>query len=146
MSLKEIVARGCVMALSLAPVAALAQENAAPSFSLDLNNVADIDPSGCRLTYVAANGSDEDLSAVSYQVAVFDGQGVVTDLLVLEFGAMIAGKTNVVQFDLPNRGCADISRITVNQVAACGLADGTTADFCLTGLETSSRTVIQFGI
>ncbi len=133
------------VSLTMGAMPALAQD-ATPSFSLDLNNVADTEQGGCRLTYVAANGTGQALNAVSYQVAVFDAQGIVTDLLVLEFGALIEGKTKVVQFDLGGRGCVDISRITVNEVAECTLADGTVGDFCLTGLETASRSAIQFGI
>ncbi len=135
----------CLTAAILTVAPAIAQD-AAPSFSLDLNTVADTEQGGCRLTYVAANRTGQALNAVSYQVAVFDAQGIVTDLLVLEFGSLIEGKTKVVQFDLAGRGCADISRITVNEVAECSLADGTTGDFCMTGLETASRGAIQFGI
>ncbi len=147
MSLKNFVSSVTAAAFSLSMAAApvLAQD-AAPSFSLDLNNVADTEQGGCRLTYVANNGTGQALNAVSYQVAVFDAQGIVTNLLVLEFGALIEGKTKVVQFDLGGRGCADISRITVNEVAECTLADGTVGDFCMTGLETASRSAIQFGI
>ena len=143
MTLKNAISCLTAAVLSVAP--AIAQD-AAPTFSLDLNTVADTEQGGCRLTYVAANGTGQALNAVSYQVAVFDAQGIVTDLLVLEFGSLIEGKTKVVQFDLAGRACADISRITVNEVAECSLADGTTGDFCMTGLETASRGAIQFGI
>ena len=140
--LKNLTAATCIAAL--APLTAVAQD--AASFSLELNNAADTAEGGCRLTYVAANRSGQALAAVSYQVAVFDAQGIVTDLLVLEFGDLTDGKTKVVQFDLGGRGCADISRITVNEVADCSLADGTFGDFCLSTLETGSRGTIQFGI
>ncbi len=143
MTFKNAISYLTAAILTVAP--AIAQD-AAPSFSLDLNTVADTEQGGCRLTYVAANRTGQALNAVSYQVAVFDAQGIVTDLLVLEFGSLIEGKTKVVQFDLAGRGCADISRITVNEVAECSLADGTTGDFCMTGLETASRGAIQFGI
>ncbi len=147
MPLKNFVScfTAALVSLTVGAAPVIAQD-ATPSFSLDLNNVADTEQGGCRLTYVAANGTGQALNAVSYQVAVFDAQGIVTDLVVLEFGALIEGKTKVVQFDLGGRGCADISRITVNEVAECTLSDGTVGDFCLTGLETASRSAIQFGI
>ena len=125
---------------------ALAQDEAATPFSLQLNNAAEIAEGGCRLTYVAVNNTGQDLSAVSYQVGVFDTQAIVTDLLVLEFGDIIDGKTKIVQFDLGGRSCADISRITVNIVTSCDLAEGGVGDFCMSSLETSSRGTIQFGI
>lgn len=125
---------------------ALAQDAPAATFSLQLNNAAEIAEGGCRLTYVAVNNTGQDLSGVSYQVGVFDTQAIVTDLLVLEFGDIVDGKTKIVQFDLGGRSCTDISRITVNIVTACDLADGGVGDFCMSSLETSSRGTIQFGI
>ncbi len=140
---RTLTAATCAAAMGILPAAA---QDAAPTFSLDLNNAVETGDGGCRLTYVANNGTGSALEAISYQVAVFDAEGIVTDLLVLEFGSLIEGKTKVVQFDLAGRACGDISRITVNEVAACTLADGTTGDFCMTGLETGARGAIQFGI
>ena len=132
---------------ALAAGSALAQEAASPEFSLELNNAADTTAGGCRLTYVATNRTGAELAQTAYEVAVFNGDGVVSRILVLEFGALTDGKTKVVQFDLGDQACADISRIVVNDVAACTLADGTgEGDFCLTGLVTASRGAIQFGI
>ncbi len=133
-----------LIAASLAAFGAAAQD-ADARFSLELNNAANTDTGGCRLTYVATNRSGQDLSQTDYQVGVFDANGVVTRILVLGFGALTDGKTRIVLFDLADQSCTDISRIIVNDVAACSLADGQSADFCLSGLATSSRTDIQFG-
>ena len=142
--------RHAIATIGLAAVAAVpafAQDSGAPEFSLELNNAADTSAGGCRLTYVAANRTGAELAQTAYEVAVFNGEGVVSRILVLEFGALTDGKTKVVQFDLGDQTCADISRIVVNDVAACTLADGTgEGDFCLSGLVTASRGTIQFGI
>lgn len=129
---------------------AVAQEAApeAPAvtpLSLELNSAAEVEGGGCRLTYVATNGNDA-LGQVSYEVAVFNAEGIVSRILVLEFGALSVGKTKVVQFDLPDQGCGDIAKIVVNDVASCTLEDGSQGDFCLTGLTTNSRAPIQFGL
>lgn len=130
-------------ALTAAPVAA----QDAPEFSLELNNAAETTAGGCRLTYVATNKTGQELGQTAYEVAVFDADGVVSRILVLEFGALTIDKTKVVQFDLGDQPCTGISRIVVNDVAACTLADGTgEGDFCLSGLVTASRSSIQFGI
>lgn len=130
--------------LTLTVSAAFAQN--APRFTLELNNAADTDQGGCRLTYVAVNQSGQALAQTAYQVGVFDSEGIVRRILVLEFGALLDGKTKIVLFDLADQSCSEISRIIVNDVAECTLAaDGSPADFCLTGLATNSRTVIQFG-
>jgi hypothetical protein len=139
---RDVALAGSIAGLGAAPL--LAQDDA--RFSLELNNAAQTDAGGCRLTYVATNQSDLGLNQTAYQVGVFDAGGVVRRILVLEFGALTAGKTRIVLFDLADQPCTDISRIIVNTVAECTLADGQASDFCLTGLATSSRTDIQFGL
>lgn len=125
----------------------LSAQEGSPQFTLELNAAAETDAGSCRLTYVASNQSDLALDRTAYEVAVFDAQGVVQRLLVLEFGALVSGKTKVLQFDLGGSPCTSISRIVVNDVAACTRADnGEAADICLNGLAASSRTAIQFGL
>ncbi len=113
-------------------------------FTLELNNTGDIEQS-CRLTYVATNDMGIDLSEASYEVAVFDAEGLVERLLILQFGALEDGRTKVVQFDLAEMACANISRLLVNSVAECTGADGSSPD-CLGALETTSRSDINFGL
>ncbi len=139
--LTTTLAAGAIAASAALSGAALAQSG---NFALELNNASDT-ANGCRLTYVATNNTGTALTETSYEVAIFNGEGVVSRLLVLEFGELQLGKTKVVQFDLSDQGCADISRIIVNNVADCKSGD-TDHDFCLTGLVTNSRNDIQFGI
>lgn len=113
-------------------------------FTLELNNTSDIEQS-CRLTYVATNDMGMDLSGASYEVAVFDAEGTVERLLILQFGALEDGRTKVVQFDLADTACSNISRLLVNSVAECTAADGSEPD-CLGALETTSRSEINFGL
>ena len=136
-------ALAAALILSQAP-ALSAQEG--DQFSLDLNAAAETETGDCRLTYVASNQSENTLDRASYQIALFDGQGVVTRLLVLEFGQLTGGKTKVLQFDLAGTSCGAISRIVVNEAAACTISDGSESPFCMSGLVASSRTPIQFGI
>ncbi|KIT17909.1 hypothetical protein [Jannaschia aquimarina] len=126
--------------------AAAVDDVASGALTLELNNAATLDGGACQLTYVAANTTEEDLAQASYQVAFFDGEGVVRRLLVLEFGALAPGRTRIVLFNLPEQPCEDLSRILINEVAACDLADGGTSDVCLSRLETAARGDIQFGL
>jgi len=114
------------------------------NFVLELNNATEVDNS-CRLTYVATNSTGIALTKTSYEVAIFDSEGRVANLLVLEFGQLPIAKTKVVQFDLKDSPCSNISRIVVNNLAECESAEGS-HDFCLSALITSSRTDIQFGV
>lgn len=113
-------------------------------FSLELNNARDV-ASGCRLTYVAVNGTGTLLEQASYEVVIFDGEGTVAQFLVLEFGRLTKGKTKVVQFDLASTPCKDISKLLINDAKECLSADGPTG-ICLESLETKSRTKIAFSL
>lgn len=125
----------------------LAQAQDAPSLLLELNRSETTETPGCSLTYVATNRSDKAFADIAYEVATFDAEGIVSRIFALEIGAMAAGKTSILRFELPGPTCEEYSRIVVNTVVACTLADGSgEADFCLSGLEINSRAAIQFGL
>jgi len=93
------------------------------TIELELNTAVDAE-AGCRLTYVATNNTSVALEKSSYEVAVYDNDGIVQRLLVLEFGWLPVGKTRVVQFDLPEQKCGTISRISVNGPVECSSGKG----------------------
>jgi hypothetical protein len=93
------------------------------NIELELNTAADVN-GGCRLTYVATNSSPQSLDKMTYEVAVYDADGIVKLLLELGFGGLPLGKTRVVQFDVPDLACGAISRILVNNAVECTTAEG----------------------
>ena len=116
---------------------------------LELNGATDTDSGACRMTFVATNRSGSGFDQTAWQVGIFDSDGIVRSILVLEFGALTDGKTKIVLFDLPGSGCQDISRVVVNDVAQCqaeGAAETDLSDTCLDSLATRSRADIDFGI
>lgn len=118
-----------------------------PPLTMELNAATDTAAGNCRLTYVVRNGTDTALSSATYEVAIFDQQGVVQRMLALDFGALDAGKTRILQFDLAGSPCASISQIIVNTAPSCvRSADGAATDICIQGLEVTSRTAIRFGL
>ena len=136
----------------LATVAALSTALSAPAFAqdtagpltLELNTVAELDGGACRLVYVVSNETAEDLTASTYEVAVFNGRGAVSNMLLMEFGAIDAGKTRVVQFDVAGQACSDISRILVNNQVDCATASGDST-MCMDALATRTLdTTIAF--
>lgn len=144
---KSLFGAALASLISLSAVSPSFAQDAEQSFQLELNAAAQTTAGSCRLTYVAFNQSEIALDRTAYEVAVFDAEGSVTRLLVLEFGKLIPGKTKILQFDLADTPCASISRILINDVAACTqTSDGSEIDFCLTDLTTRSRTAIQFGL
>lgn len=133
----------------LVPTVALAQEAAAPqgTVMLELNGAIDTEDGGCQLTVVTSNRLDQNIRRAAWQVAIFDAQGAVQSLPVLDFGSMISGKTKVALFQLPGRKCAEIGRIVVNDVAECSGEDGSDLrSQCLAGLATQTRADIDFGL
>lgn len=119
----------------------------ADKIMLELNAAADTETGACRLTVVTTNRLPQGLKQAAWQIAIFDTQGVVQSLPVLDFGAMIAGKTKVAMFEIPDRRCDQIGRIVINDVAQCQGDDGADLrDACLSGLATQTRGDIDFGI
>lgn len=151
------LSRPCLVAALLAqvlPASLSAQEavvptieTASPTILLELNAVTSTETQGCRLTMVTTSRLEQTLERAAWQVAIFDKAGVVQDLPILDFGTLLAGKTKVAMFELPNRSCTDIGRIVVNDVAECRAQNGTDLrGQCLSALETQSRSDIEFGL
>jgi len=135
----------CLVALAVAllPVAAPVSAQQSAEFRLELNNLEAVD-GGCRLTFVAFNATGTDLAQTSYDVAVFDDTGAVSDRLILEFGHLPEDKTRVVQF-LLNRECSQISRLLLNEAEECLDAAGQSSRICMEALSASSRADVLFG-
>ncbi len=146
MRLRLIPALLAATAISTSSITPVLAQNEAADFFLELNSAADTEAGDCRLTYVATNRTSTSLDQASYEVAVFDGNGIVSRILVLAFGALPEGKTRVVQFDIAGQTCGNTSRIVVNDVAECVPTSGEGGDVCLSALSTASRAPIQFGL
>lgn len=132
-------------ALAVAAFGGPALAQSAGNFELELNTATDV-PEGCRLTYVATNGTGAALDQTSFEVAVWNDKGDVVSIVILDFGALPENKTRVVQFDLPQMGCPTISRLLINNQRDC-TSGGATTDICITSLNASSRVqTIQFGL
>ncbi len=129
--------------LAISPTLSPALAQSAGEFRLELNNLEAVD-GGCRLTFVAFNATGVDLAQTSYDVAVFDDTGAVSDRLILEFGHLPEDKTRVVQF-LLNRGCGQISRLLLNDAEECLDAAGQSSRICMQALSASSRSDVMFG-
>lgn len=131
------------LAMALLPVAPPVSAQQSSEFRLELNNLEAVD-GGCRLTFVAFNATGTDLAQTSYDVAVFDDTGAVSDRLILEFGNLPEDKTRVVQF-LLNRSCGQISRLLLNEAEECLDAAGQSSRICMDALSASSRADVLFG-
>jgi hypothetical protein len=125
---------------------AAAQEpaKAAPALSLELNG-AQSSEKGCRLTFVIVNGLGADLAKAAFEVALFNKDGVVDRLTVLDFKDLPSGKTKVTRFDLPGTECSGISRILINNATECA-GKGIEPNACMKDLKTDTKARIAFGL
>lgn len=108
-------------------------------------NAAQPSDKGCRLTFVVANDLGAELSKAAFEIALFNKDGVVERLTILDFAELPVGKTKVVRFDLAGSDCAAISRVLINSATEC-VGDGIDPKACLRQLKPESKTGIQFGL
>ena len=127
------------MSLGLAPAWA---QSAPPQLSLELNAAQPSDK-GCRLTFVVNNALGADLSKAAFEIALFNGAGIVDRLSVLDFKDLPAGKTKVTRFDLAGTDCTRLSRVLINSATDCA---GVEPGACMRGLKTETKTGIAFGV
>ena len=114
---------------------------------IELNRATDNDAGGCGLVVMTTNRTDKAIKRAAWQVAIFDQGGVVKALPVLDFGALLAGKTRVISFVIPGGSCNSLGRVVVNDVVECTADDGSDLrDQCLSNLATQNRSSIEFGI
>lgn len=126
---------------------ATAQEpstGSAPKLALELNALQSAE-AGCRVTFLATNDLGNQLDQASIEMALFDKQGAIERIVTLDFKGLAPGKTKVLQFQLGGLECDKLGRVLVNDITACTGAD-LAADACLTGLVTTVRPDIAFGV
>jgi len=115
-----------------------------PVLTLELNA---LQPSerGCRFTFVVENRLGGGLDSAAFEMAIFDRDGRISRLTLVDFKDLPDGKTKVRQFDFPSIDCAKIGRVLVNDATECrGLGIDPAA--CMGGLVTASRVDAVFGI
>jgi hypothetical protein len=102
---------------------------------------------GCRLSFIAVNRMGASLETTAMEVVFFNASGVVSEMLLLDFGRLPQDKTKVVEFVLQQQQCDDISRVLVNDVVECSSGgEHNMTQECFSALTTSNRTEIEFGV
>lgn len=127
-----------VATLSLSVAAAAAE----PRIDVELHALQPVD-GGCRTTLVLTNGLDIEISRLTLETVVFDGDGSVVRFLLLNSRPLPAGTIRVQQFDIDGLGCDGISRLLINDVPVCD-GDGLDPARCMAALTPSSRTSVGF--
>lgn len=120
---------------------AAAQDAAPAGLTIELNEIAPSEK-GCKLTFVAGSALARSLSKVSFEFVLFDQQGLVERMAVLDFRDLPAGKTKVRQFDLPGTKCEAVKSLLINDAPACD-GEGVDMGACMKGLRTGSRSAVE---
>jgi hypothetical protein len=118
---------------------ALAQD--AAKFPLELNR---LEPDGevCRVYLKVKNPALEAINEFKLDLVFFDKSEIIRNRLYVELGPLVASKTAVRLFDIPDFQCGALGSILVNDVVACIAASGANLD-CLARLELSSKAGIS---
>ncbi|MFX0547185.1 hypothetical protein ACEWPL_016745 [Roseovarius sp. S1116L3] len=119
----------------------LAQDKIGEHLLIELNAV-ESQESGCKLSFLALNGHPADLSQAVFETVVFDADGQVDRLTLLDFADLPAARPRVRQFMIKGMACGDIGQILFNGASTCGSADlGAAA--CEAGLMLESKVDIE---
>lgn len=146
-------AAGAILLASscLLPASAGAQEasepaqpsSPAPSLHLELNALQSSER-GCRFTFVAANRLEGEVTRAAFEIALFNKEGMISRMTVVDFRDLPQGKTKVRQFDFPGVDCSDVGRVLVNDATEC-TGEGIAPDACIRGLQAETLSDVVFG-
>ena len=124
----------CVVVFFATPGAA--QDANPTGISVELSSAESLE-TGCRLSFLAQNATPHDLDQVVFEAVLFDAQGGVAQMTLLDFKSLPAGRLRVRQFQFGDKSCGDISRILINGASTCSGADAD-ASICERDLSVSS--------
>lgn len=131
---------------ALGGTTANAQNAAAPVPGL-LVELNALQPSerGCRFTFVVKNDLGGELASAAFELVLFDKEGMVSRITIVDFKDLPEGKTKVRQFDFSGIDCADLGRILVNDATECS-GTGIEPKACIRHLKAETRTETEFGV
>ncbi|MEY8879952.1 hypothetical protein [Donghicola sp. XS_ASV15] len=118
----------------------VAQDDGA-KVSLELNALTPTD-TACMASFIATNTSGQDIESAIYEVVLFDTDGGVDRLTLLDFGTLPSGRPRVRQFGLGNLACDDLGQVLINGAQTCTVA-GAASGVCADQLKVSSRTEVE---
>ncbi|MCA0206421.1 hypothetical protein [Pararhodobacter sp.] len=127
-----LVAQGA-LAQSTPPAEAPA---AAPSVSVELNAIHPRD-GACQFVLVGQNGTETDIDRLVLEAVLFDTDGRVATMTLLDLQDLPAGRLRVRSFEIGGVTCEGVSRLLINGVSACE------PEGCGTAIEARSATPIE---
>ncbi|MEO3385651.1 hypothetical protein [Mesorhizobium sp. CAU 1741] len=120
------------------------ETSSAPGLLVELNALQPTD-NGCRFTFVVTNELGGELESAAFELVLFDTEGMVSRLTIVDFNDLPQGKTKVRQFDFTNVDCTKLGRVLINDATECK-GTGIEPGDCIRSLKTESRTDAELGI
>lgn len=137
---RPVRAAVALLALALAAPAA-AQEEIGARLSIELNTLRQTE-GGCEMSFVAINGHAEDVQSAVFEAVLFDTEGRVDRLTLLDFGALPAGRPRVRQFVLPDMSCEGLGQVLFNGATDCEAGE-LGPEACTQDLDLRTRTDVE---
>jgi hypothetical protein len=107
----------CALALLAAPAPGFAQ-GLAQGLSLDLNATHPRD-GACQLVFVGQNGTGADIAQLVLETVLFDPEGRVAAMTLLDLQDLPAGRLRVRSFEIGGLDCDGIGRLLINGISTC---------------------------
>ena len=130
----------CLAACALcSPV--MGQEHQGAFISIELNALQPVEDA-CRISFLIRNGHEAAIDQAVYEAVLFDTEGRVERLTLLDFGALPSARPRVRQFVVPGLACESLGRLLINGAKTCA---GTSLpnDACTKGLNLRSLTKVE---
>lgn len=122
----------CAFALLACP--ALAQ-----TVSLDLNATHPRD-GACQFVFVGQNETDADVEQLVLEAVLFNTEGRVAAMTLLDMQDLPAGRMRVRSFEIGGVDCGGVSRLLINGISTCSPVE---APACTQNLTASSSLEIE---
>jgi len=117
------------------------EDAASPSISVELNRVTD-QAAGCDLWFMVRPSADLALQSFQTDLVVLDQDGIILDSVLVELGPLRGGRANMKVFPLPDRSCAEIGQLLLNDVVSCDTETGP-VEACFDAVSLSSRSGVE---
>ena len=142
---RRLLLAASLLAGAVAPYGASAQDAAQDTaLTVELNALQPSDR-GCRFTFIATNALGSELTKAAFELVLFDTEGKVSRLTVVDFKDLPQGKTKVRQFDFSGIDCAKVGRVLINDSTECA-GPGIEPKTCIQKLKAQTRTEVVFGV
>lgn len=113
-----------------------AEAPAAPAVSVELNAIHPRD-GACQFVLVGQNGTETDIARLVLEAVLFDPEGRVATMTLLDLQDLPAGRMRVRSFEIGGVTCEGVSRLLINGVSSCE------PEGCGTAIEARSATPIE---